>query len=174
MATAKNEKPEAGSEQQADLHRPGEDIERPPRLKVKPVGSRSEAEVPGPTVRGGTLFGDQEAEGPPAADAPEQRPPKKVVHVRREQGEVRHPYATYRSAPPDEAAEKRELAAIAGSKPPREVSTGFVLGIALIVVALLSGIFIVRLSKKVGALEARITRLESAGTKSVIAQRRLP
>ena len=45
-------------------------------------------------------------------------------------------------------------------KPERTVSTGFLLGIALIVVVLVGGMWIGRLGKKVAALENRVNRIE--------------
>ncbi len=152
------------------LHRPGDEIEETPRLKPKPVGSRTEEEKAGPATRGGTLFGTPNQDG----TRPPEKLPKKIKFPRRIRDEVRSPYATYRPAPPDEAAEKQEVAAISGRPVEREVSAGFLLGIALIIVALIGGIMIVRLGKKVGVLEQRISRLESAQGGSAIADGRLP
>ncbi|MCD6416695.1 MAG: LapA family protein [Planctomycetes bacterium] len=75
----------------------------------------------------------------------------------------RYPYATYRSAPPGEEAEMEELAAIAGVKRGREVSAGFLLGVALIIVALVGGLWMGRLQKKITSLENRLSQLEEPG-----------
>jgi len=149
------------------VHRPDEEIANKPQLKVRPIGSRIPADSPKPTVRGGTLFRSpakpsetRASEAMPWDDSTEDDPPRKAAPVAQETAEVRFPYATHRSAPADEKAEKAELAALTGAKAEREVPTGLVLGLALIAIALVSGVFIVRLTKKVGALEQRLTKLE--------------
>lgn len=154
----------------APLHRPEDDIEEMPRLKPKPVGSRTEHEKVRPPTRGGTLFGQ-----PHQDEAPQpEKLPKKIMFPRRIREDARSPYATHRPAPPDEEAEKQEVASITGRRPDREVSAGFLIGIALIVVVLVGGIMIARLGKKVGALEQRISRLESVQGGAAIADRHLP
>jgi len=154
------------------LRRPEEDITHRPRLRVRPIGSRVATEPPKPAVRAGTLSGPQVM--PEEAKAPEVRqpeaqaaalPPKKEP-VPQEGGTARYPYATYRTAPPDEKAEKAELAMVTGTKLQREVPTGLVLGVALIVIALLAGVFIVRLSKQVASLQRRVSRLEALRTRA--------
>jgi len=154
----------------AALHRPEDDIEDMPRLKPKPVGSRTEEEKNRPSTRGGTLFGLEGKDEAPSA----RKLPKKIMFPKRIGAEARSPYATYRPAPPDEEAERQEVAAISGRRPDREVSAGFLLGIALIVLTLVGGIMIARLGNKVGALEQRIARLESAQRGSAIADGHVP
>lgn len=116
------------------------------------------------------------AEPPPAkrAEAPVAPvAPKKVELTAQEETGTRYPYATYRSAPPDEKAEKRELAALTGAKAEREISTGLVLGLALIVLALLCGVFIVGLGKRVRALERRVSRLEGVRLQNTVSRPRM-
>ncbi len=150
------------------VHRPEEDIANKPLLKVRPMGSRTSADSPKPSVRGGTLFRPAErpfeprpAEArPPEADK-EETPSRSDSHADEQAPDVRFAYATHRSAPADEEAEKAELAALTGRKAEREISTGLLLGVALIVVALVGGIFVVRLNKKVTTLEQRLAKLET-------------
>lgn len=175
-AASKRSKPDPSATPQVHSE---EDASRRPELKARPIGSRRKAGPAKPGVRGGTLFQGQSAtEGgasTTAESAPERTAPvKRVVLPAQEGGEARYPFATYRPAPPDEKAEVEELAAVTGAKPAREVSTGFVLGIALIVVALLSGIFIVRLGKRVNSLEKRVSRLDSAEMRTADAALPLP
>jgi hypothetical protein len=73
--------------------------------------------------------------------------------------EGRYPYATH-APPPPESDEQGAGKPGAGTSSEREISTGFVLGVALIVVALAAGIFIAGLRKKVNRLESRVERLE--------------
>jgi hypothetical protein len=76
-------------------------------------------------------------------------------------------YATHRPAPADEAAEKAHLAAVTGQRPKeRELSTGFLIGVGLIVLALIGGVSIVRLEKHVQRLEQRVSQLEHAPTQT--------
>jgi hypothetical protein len=156
------------------IRRPDEDIAHRPHLKVRPMGSRAPAEPAKQAVRGGTLFRPapkpeeepRPAEAELAAEPPEPPQPKSPVPPPKEEVEVRLAFATHRPPPPDEKAEKEELAAVTGVKQEREVPTALVLGIALIVVAWLCGIFIVRLHKKVSTLETRLTRLEHPRTRT--------
>jgi len=138
-----------------------------PILKVKPLGSRAGGDGTGAAVRRGTLFqndaeGQDETAAGLAEEADKRALLKTIVSSPAPQPSVRSPYATYRPAPPDEAAEKEELAAVTGRKAEREVSAGFLLGVALIIVALLGGIAIVRLHKKVDSLERRLASIEGA------------
>jgi len=151
-----------------ELRRPDEDIAHRPHLKVRPMGSRAPAEPAKQAVRGASLFRpaekpEEEAKPSPtvstAEPADEPKTKNSVPPPEQDVG-ARLAFATHRPAPPDEKAEKEELAAIAGPKPQREISTPLVLGVALIVVAWLCGIFIVRLHRKVDALETRLTKLE--------------
>jgi hypothetical protein len=145
------------------LRRPEEDIAHRPHLKVKPIGSRSPAGAHRPTVHKGTLV-DADGAGADEGDQPARdwTPPNKVVLPTPGGEEVRFPFATHRPAPADEAAEEQELAAVTGTSTEREVSTGFLLGMALLVVVLIGGIWLVRLGRKVGSLERRLSRLEAA------------
>ena len=145
-----------------------------PRLKPKPVGSRPEAEASTPPVRAGTLFGVEHGEEVADSADEAREPSKKVVLRKIEEGAGRSVYATHRSPPPDERAEKQEVGAIAGRRSERTVSIGFLLGVALIVVVLLGGVSIVGLSKKVGALEKRVSHLETADAESLVAGSSLP
>lgn len=155
------------------VHRPDEEIADRPQLKVRPIGSRTSAEPQKPTVRGGTLF--RGADKPSEARDPGAKPsdvltedtmPRKARPAAQEAAEVRFPYATHRSPPPDERAEKAELAALTGAKAERDISTGLVLGFALIAVALVSGVFTVRLTKRMGALEQRLSKLERSDARA--------
>ena len=157
------------------VRRPADDIPHKPQLKVRPIGSAKEADAPAPAVRGGTLFESQKPSGAePAADAEGQPAPRHVSLPPRDEQDVRHAYATHRPAPPDEKAEKEELAAVTGHKPEREFSTGLVLGAALILAVLVGGILIARLQKKVGALEQRISRVEGQNVRTAALPRRTP
>jgi cobalamin biosynthesis Mg chelatase CobN len=160
-----------------NVRRPDQDIRRP-RLRVKPVGSRDGSAPQQAQKRNGTLFeGDADA-GPRAEEEASQgespRPaqqtasddsdgeqaaePRKVVVPPLE---GRYPYATYRSAPSeDEAEEAEERKAPGRTGSEREISAGFLLGVALVVVVLVGGIWLARLQNKVGNLEARISQLE--------------
>ena len=157
------------------VRRPADDIPRKPQLKVRPIGSPKEADAPAPAVRGGTLFESQKPSGAePAADAEGAPAARRVSLPPRDEQDVRYPYATHRPAPPDEKAEKKELAAVTGRKPEREFSTGFVLGVALIVVVLVGGVLVARLQKKVGALEQRVSRMEGQNARTAALSRRAP
>jgi hypothetical protein len=172
---------ESSGSNDSSVHRPEEDIANKPQLKVRPIGSRASADSPKPTVRGGTLFRSPEkpsaswaAEAPPPDVLTEDAVPKKAAPAAQEAAEVRFPYATHRTAPPDEKAEKAELAALTGPKAEREISTGLVLGLALIAVALVSGVFTVRLMKKVGALEQRLSKLERPDARATVTSPQAP
>ncbi len=151
---------EGTADAESQVRLPDQDIAHRPQMKVKPIGSRPGVEPATPRVRRGTLFRTREGDEDPAP-AERTKPPKKVILPPPHGAETRYPFATHRPAPPDEKAEVEELAAVTGVRPAREVSTGFVLGVALIVVVLLGGIIMVRLGKKVGSLEQRISRLET-------------
>ncbi len=181
MSTEQKEDTTTGSSNvQADrnVRRPDQDIRRP-RLRVKPVGSRDGAAARQARKRNGTLFegeadsttsteettaqGDAarpEQPSPAEESAPDEDAPKdKKVVVPPLQRQ--YPYATYRSAPTDpedEAPEQKQ----ASAKPfaEREISTGFLLGVALVVVVLVGGIWVARLQNRVAGLEARISQLE--------------
>ncbi|MFO7957942.1 MAG: hypothetical protein R6X33_12675 [Candidatus Brocadiia bacterium] len=160
-----------------NVRRPDQDIRRP-RLRVKPVGSRDGSAPQQAQKRNGTLFeGDADAEPPAEEQAPQGESPRPAQPAASDESdgeqaaerrkvvvpplEGRYPYATYRSAPPeDEAAEAEESKSPAGAVSEREISAGFLLGVALVVVVLVGGIWLARLQNKVGNLEARISQLE--------------
>ncbi len=134
-----------------------------PVLKAMPVGSRIAAEERTTGVRAGSLYSPEDAAGGGAQSAPagnDQSEPRKVVVPPLEQRDSRFDYATYRTAPDqtEASSEKKSVAPVPRGE--RRISTGFVLGTALIVIALISGIALVRLHKKVRALEQRISAIE--------------
>jgi hypothetical protein len=147
------------------LRRPGEEIPDRPRLRPRRPGSGRDEAPSGPAKRAGTLYGesgaggDAEESSSAGENSDEDATPRKVVMPPLE---GRYPYATYRSAPADEKAEKEELKAVSDSGAERRISTGFVLGIALVVVVLLGGIWLARLGNKVQSLQNRVARLEEA------------
>ena len=148
------------------LRRPTDDIPDRPALHVK--GRERNAAAPGRKASkeqgpDSPAKDKTEAEDPfamPAEDKPEaedpfampaeDKPPKKVSLPSPEEVEARYAYATHRP-PPEE------------SSPRRQVSTAFLLGVALIVVALLTGIVIARLRDRITGLEVRVARLEGVG-----------
>ncbi|KPK65162.1 MAG: hypothetical protein AMK73_03765 [Planctomycetes bacterium SM23_32] len=163
------------------LRRPEEDIAHRPHLKVKPIGSRGPVGEHKPTVRRGTLFHDRENDAERAAREPKaggRKPdwtaPKKIVLPSSDAPEVRFPFATHRPAPTDESAEEAELAAVTAPKAHREISTGFLLGLALLAIVLIGGVWLARLSGKVSALERRVSRAEAAQIMAAAGSRRAP
>ena len=109
-----------------------------------------------------------------AAAEPEQmmgEAPRKTSKLPRlEPKRVPSLFATHRPAPPDEEAEKAQLAALTGQKAKaqdRQVSTGFLLGAALIVMLLVGGVVIARMDKHVRGLEARVSSLEQPHLRAV-------
>ena len=164
------------------LHRPGDDIPNRPRLKVKQQGEPKEApspDAPRPATLRGTLFGPQKGDSPLPADMSPQDVSEDEKSVREAKTVVvpppnGYPFATHRPPLPDEKAEKAELAAITGRKVERDVSTGFVLGIALVVIMLVGGVLIAKLGNKVAALETRVHKLEGAGVQTAALDQRTP
>jgi len=152
--------PDAGSSAEPELHRPDEEIPNRPRLKPKPVGSRQDVAAAGPVLKGGTLVDGPEPSAP-GGEAPQPGPPKKVA-LPRVQDPAALAYGTYRSAPHKATASQNAPATAPRPDEERRVSTGFVLGIALIVVVLLGGIWLARLSTRTRSLESRIAKLEAA------------
>ncbi|MHC4789357.1 MAG: hypothetical protein ACYS8K_09180, partial [Planctomycetota bacterium] len=130
--------------------------------------------------RGAQAEAQDEAEAPhksapdPVATDGEESPTPKVVRLRPEGAEQRYPWATYRSPPPDEAAEREELVAAGETVQEREISAGFVLGIALVVITLACGMLIGRLQRKVRSLENRIGMLENVETQTAQAPPYVP
>ncbi len=134
----------------------------------KAAGRRSEEaperpalKVKQPSVKAGTLFQPEddsadEGQARGGESAPEEEGKKIVMPPL----EGRYPYATHAPPPPDPEAERQNDKARAGASSEREISTGFVLGIALIVLSLVAGIFILGLRKKVRRLESRVEHLE--------------
>ncbi len=164
----RTQKTVAGEPEAAEpvLHRPDDDLPERPSLKAKPPGSRQEPARNAPQTRAGTLF-NASADAAGEGDAAKKEKPRSRKRSRKAKSPAvvpplgeHYPYATHRSAPPDEKAERRILAAVSGAAE-RRVSTGFVLGIALVVVVLVGGIWLVRLGRKVRTLEARVARLEA-------------
>ncbi|MHC5035096.1 MAG: hypothetical protein ACYTFZ_08675 [Planctomycetota bacterium] len=163
---------------------PGQDIAHRPHLKVKPIGSRRGGDddaADTPTVKAGTLFAGRETseesgtEGQGAnAAADGSTGPRRVVLPMPGMTELRFPYATYRSAPADEDAEKVELAALTGTRREKEVSAGFLLGVALIILMLAGGVLIGRLQKRVGSLESRLRILEDADMRTAALPTSMP
>ncbi|MHC4593007.1 MAG: hypothetical protein ACYS8L_09985 [Planctomycetota bacterium] len=163
---------------------PGQDIAHRPHLKVKPIGSRGGGDDDSadmPTVKAGTLFAGQEASGESGAAqegadsaADGGAATRRVILPMPGVAELRFPYATYRSAPADEDAEKVELAALTGTRREREVSAGFLLGVALIIVMLAGGVLIGRLQKRVGSLESRLRILEDADMRTAALPTSMP
>ena len=132
-----------------------------PGLKAMPVGSRRSPEQK-PKIKSGTLF--KEMDGDPAQAPADPEPPRevpKVVMPPIDTTQQRFVAAIHRPPPEDQQAEKQELVAVGGVASERQVSTGFVLGIALIVTVLAGGIWLTRMGKRVGALETRLSQLES-------------
>ncbi len=164
---------------------------------MKPIGSRTAADAPKPSVRAGSLFDSspEAATGAGAAPAgdtaiagaktlivepgsvvsqPREHPPKKVSLQAPESRETGYAFATHRPAPASRKAERAELASVTGGKPGREVSAGFVLGVAIIVITLVGGIMVARLGGKVKSLEARLGQLEAAEIEVATAEHRAP
>lgn len=126
-----------------------EDAADQPALKVKK-----------PRVRAGALFQPEDDTSDAAETGEgEKQAKKKSAKVVIPPLEGRYPYATH-APPPPESDEQGGKKPGAGPTSEREISTGFVLGVALIVVALAAGIFIAGLRKKVSRLQSRVERLE--------------
>jgi len=85
---------------------------------------------------------------------------KKVVLPSAHTAATRIPLASQRTAPASGQAQGAELATIRATPLERQYSTGFILGIAIVAVSLIAGIFIARLHKKTNRLESRLDRLE--------------
>lgn len=153
----------------ANLRRPGDDIPNRPRLKVRARAAAVDVATPRPSVRrsapepapqGDVPKPVNEADEPVSESEKAIREAKTLVVPPPSLEGGRYPFATHAPAPPDEEAEQAELDALAHRKPERMISTGFLLGIALIVVVLVGGMWIGRLGKKVAALENRVNRIE--------------
>lgn len=79
-------------------------------------------------------------------------------------------YATHRSAPANEEAERAQLAALTGQKvkvQERQISTGFLLGAGLIALLLVGGVVIARMENHVRRLDNRIGLLEQIQLRTV-------
>ena len=149
----------------ANLRRPGDDIPNRPQLKVR-ARTRETGDVADSAA---TLRRIQRktAAPEPSVEAPEVVPEAEMA-IREAKTLVmppapepgRNPFATHGPPPPDEKAEEAELAALTDRKAERTVSTGFLLGVGLIVVVLVGGIWLSRLGDKVTALENRLNRIE--------------
>ncbi len=161
---------------QSTLHRPADEIADRPQLKVKPLSREGDAEeapeteAEAPTQAATVIVEPPEADAapltpaemPPVDEAPMDEAPRRVSKLPRiEPNREPSLYATHRPAPPDQAAEKAQLAAACGGKArEREISAGFLIGVAMIVLALIGAVVVVRLEKHVQRLESRISALE--------------
>jgi len=90
----------------------------------------------------------------------DQKPRKKVALPSAADEIFRYPYATHRHPPLTEEEEKQELVQFGGTPPAKEYSTGFILGIAIIIVSLITGIVLARLHRRVKTLERRLEGVE--------------
>ncbi len=169
---------------QRNLHRPADEIADRPQLKVKPVVKPDAAPDAAEAVaRAATIIVEPEeaeaaveeavaaqpeagepaeveepqTERTPMAEAP--RKPTRLPRIDPNRGPA--VFATHAPPPADEAGEKANLATVTGRKAKeRELSAGFLIGVALIVLTLVGGVVIVRLEKHVQRLESRISVLE--------------
>ncbi len=185
---------------QRTLHRPADEIADRPQLKVKPISRQEPGEEADPAAADAAAASEAVAQAatiivePPEAEAapelPAEQPPAEqpeaeqapMTEAPRKLAKLpridpnRGPsiFATHAPPPPDEAAEKAQLATVTGRKAKeREMSAGFLLGVALIVLTLVGGVIVVRLEKHVQRLENRISTLEQ-GHDSAPALSRLP
>lgn len=121
---------------------------------------------------GGAAAGDAPVGDDPEPAEPDQAPmaeaPRKLARLPRiDLSRDPSLYATHGPAPADEAAEKAHLAAVTGQKAKeREFSTGFLLGVALIVLTLIGAVSIVHLEKRVQRLESRVSQLEQGASQT--------
>lgn len=132
------------------IRRPEDEILHRPSLKVK--------SIPAPEL--------EQTEGSAAAPQP-RKGLRKIALPSEKERQSRLAFATHGMPPPDRDAEKETLTSLNNSPRERELSSGFVLGVALILLALVGGIFVARLRSRVSALERRVVALESgqhAGT----------
>ena len=86
MTAAEKDDQRKGVKPRPRLHRPTDDLQKVPRLKPKPVGSRPEAEGSTPPVRAGTLFAVEHGEEVTDSAGAARKPSKKVVLRKIEQG----------------------------------------------------------------------------------------
>lgn len=166
------------------VRRPDEDIRRP-RLRVKRKEEREGADpVARPTAEAASEENAQPApeQGTDAAPADAAQEPASAQsgpprHVPPPAGDddPRFRYATYRAAPADEPPAKWAwLTSLVTRDGTGEISTGFVLGVALVLVVLIGGIWLSHLGNKVGRLEQRLTQLEQAAVTTADARELLP
>jgi len=146
-----------------------QDAQRPV-LKAKPVGSRTDADAAKAAVRAGTLYAPDETPAAPSGEQPddERAMMKTIVMPPLEERDPRFLYATHRPPPPEEESAKPKAPRPSKPAEERQVSAGFLLGTALIVVVLVGGIWIARLSRKVTSLEQRISSLEGSHTGTMV------
>ena len=130
--------------------------------EVKSASDRRSASGPAraPVARAGKQDSRTHDAGPPG-DAANQKPRRKVVLPSAADEMFRYPYATHRHPPQSEKEEKQELAELRGARPGREYSTGFILGVVIVVISLVAGIALARLHNRVKALERRIDGVEN-------------
>ncbi|NLW49278.1 MAG: hypothetical protein GXY85_00345 [Candidatus Brocadiaceae bacterium] len=142
------------------IRRPGEEIANRPQLRVKTRAEDGEAsDQPAPLRRVAPI-----TTVAPPADAQKQPDAEErtrtVVLAPPPAPNGRNPFATHGPPPTDEEAARAELAVFGSGLPERRFSTGFVLGVALVVVVLVGGIWLSRLGNRVAMLENRLNRVE--------------
>ena len=134
---------------------------RGPLTTVRKAQSRAQ-----PETEASPTESESEAKAPPAAplevDRAETEEHVEVLGAAAEVPPKRYAFATHRPAPPTERDEERQLASIQPERGEKRVSTGFVLGVGILVISLVAGIAMVRLYHRVSRAEERIERLEKA------------
>jgi len=148
-----------------------ENAPKRPRLKVKGGRGRngdagaaqpSDAAAPNDADSNRTDEAKERAEAGQAAE-PSDGPKtvKRVSLPTPQELASRYAFATYRSAPSEEGDGQGHSGGTGAPASERELSTGFVLGVALVVVVLVGGIWLARMGRRVGRLEKRVEALES-------------
>jgi len=128
-----------------------------PAAPTEVASAGTHAPSPQPASRSAQHKGQARGSNVPS----DQKPRKKVALPSAADEIFRYPYATHRHPPLTEEEEKQELVQFGGTPPAREYSTGFILGIAIIVVSLITGIVLVRLHHRVKTLERRLDGVEN-------------
>ncbi len=155
----------------------GPDAEDRPRLRAKPVGTAEgeaeAAEAAEAGKRAGTLFEESDGNAPKARSRDEaadksEAGPSKVVPPLKD-----YPYATHRPAPRTGEEQEEKGAKQPSSPAPEasgeeseadgelEVSPGFLLGVALVIVVLVGGLWLAHLQGEVNALQSRLEAVET-------------
>lgn len=96
--------------------------------------------------------------------SPARRQTRRIIRPTQEQKAAILPFAVNAPPPPLQSEREAEALAAAGKAAARQYSTGFILGVALVVITLVGGIFVSVLYNKVRKLEGRITALEHAAS----------